>query len=109
METAITRTPLSTALILANLSGHTGVVVPCLASALISLFLTLNFPFIASQQDRNDIDLKASPLPPLPCPAFLTYQCMSVSASTSKPHLVTTSSPVKLACGLLIAHGSVES
>ncbi|KAK9806589.1 hypothetical protein WJX73_005358 [Symbiochloris irregularis] len=58
LETAITRTPLSTTLILANLSGHTGVIVPCLASALTSLFLTLHKPFIASQQDRSDIDLK---------------------------------------------------
>lgn len=58
LETAITRTPLSTTLILANLSGHTGVIVPCLASALVSLFLTLNHPFISSQQDRSDVTLK---------------------------------------------------
>lgn len=58
LETAVTRTPLSTTLILANLSGHTGVIVPCLASAIVSLFLTLNQPFIAAQQDRADINLR---------------------------------------------------
>lgn len=62
IETAITRTPLATTLILANLSGHTGVIVPCLASALVSLFVTLHQPFIKTQQDRSDIQLKASPL-----------------------------------------------
>lgn len=60
LETAVTRTPLSTTLILANLSGHTGVIVPCLASAIVSLFLTLNQPFIAAQQDRADINLRVS-------------------------------------------------
>ena len=32
--------------------------VPCLASALVALFLTLKFPFIASQRDRQDIQYK---------------------------------------------------
>ena len=41
METAITRTPLSTTLILANLSGHTGVMVPCLGDLLIQAVIGL--------------------------------------------------------------------
>ena len=41
LETAITRTPLATALILANLSGQTGVTVPCLASSMVSLYVRL--------------------------------------------------------------------
>ena len=32
--------------------------VPCLASSLVSLFLTLHFPFIMSQRDRSDITIK---------------------------------------------------
>ena len=59
LETAITRTPLATALILANLSGETGVTVPCLASAMVSLYITLYRPFIASQRDRSDLVIKA--------------------------------------------------
>ena len=59
LETAITRTPLATALILANLSGDTGVTVPCLASAMVSLYITLYRPFIASQRDRSDVTIKA--------------------------------------------------
>ena len=58
LNTAITRTPFATSLILTALSGHPEVAVPCLASALVSLFLTLNFPFIMSQRDRRDITIK---------------------------------------------------
>ena len=58
LETAITRTPLATALILANLSGDTGVTVPCLASAMVSLYITLYRPFIASQRDRSDLIIR---------------------------------------------------
>lgn len=58
VNTAITRTPFATSLILTALSGHPEVAVPCLASALVSLFLTLNFPFITSQRDRRDITIK---------------------------------------------------
>ena len=31
---------------------------PCLASSLVALFLTLPFPFILSQRDRRDITIK---------------------------------------------------
>ena len=58
LETAITRTPLATALILSNLSGQTGVTVPCLASAMVSLYITLYRPFISSQRDRSDVIIK---------------------------------------------------
>ena len=58
LNTAITRTPFATSLILTALSGHPEVAVPCLASSLVSLFLTLHFPFIMSQRDRSDITIK---------------------------------------------------
>lgn len=58
LNTAITRTPFATSLILTALSGHPEVAVPCLASALVSLFMTLQFPFIKSQRDRRDITIK---------------------------------------------------
>ncbi|KAL3161825.1 hypothetical protein ABBQ38_008915 [Trebouxia sp. C0009 RCD-2024] len=58
LNTAITRTPFATSLILTALSGHPEVAVPCLASALVALFLTLPFPFILSQRDRRDITIK---------------------------------------------------
>ncbi|KAK9829338.1 hypothetical protein WJX72_005245 [[Myrmecia] bisecta] len=58
LNSAITRTPFSTSLILAILSGHPEVTVPCLASSLVALFLTLDFPFILSQRDRQDIIIK---------------------------------------------------
>ena len=58
LNTAITRTPFATSLILTALSGHPEIAVPCLASALVSLFLTLNYPFIMSQRDRRDITIK---------------------------------------------------
>jgi len=32
--------------------------VPCLASALVALFMTLHLPFIMSQRDRRDITIK---------------------------------------------------
>ena len=64
LETAITRTPLATALILADLSGQTGVTVPCLASAMVSLYITLYRPFIASQRDRTDVIIRVCPPPP---------------------------------------------
>ena len=31
---------------------------PCLAASLVSLFMTLHFPFIMSQRDRRDITIK---------------------------------------------------
>lgn len=58
LNTAITRTPFATSLILTALSGHPEVAVPCLASSLVALFLTLPFPFIMSQRDRRDITIK---------------------------------------------------
>ena len=58
LNTAITRTPFATSLILTDLSGHPEVAVPCLAASLVSLFLTLHFPFIMSQRDRRDITIK---------------------------------------------------
>ena len=81
LETAITRTPLATALILANLSGDTGVTVPCLASAMVSLYITLYRPFIASQRDRSDVTIKASLSPWIlqttqhQADAFMIYVC----------------------------------
>ncbi|KAK9821879.1 hypothetical protein WJX74_008487 [Apatococcus lobatus] len=58
LNTAITRTPLATTLILSVLSGVPQVTVPCLAAALTSLFITYNMPFIKPQQDRTDIHWK---------------------------------------------------
>lgn len=58
LNTAITRTPFATSLILTALSGHPEVAVPCLASSLVALFLTLHHPFIMSQRDRRDITIK---------------------------------------------------
>ena len=58
LNTAITRTPFATSLILTALSGHPEIAVPCLASSLVALFLTLHFPFIMSQRDRRDITIK---------------------------------------------------
>jgi len=58
LNTAITRTPFATSLILTALSGHPEVAVPCLASALVALFMTLHLPFIMSQRDRRDITIK---------------------------------------------------
>ena len=55
LNTAVTRTPLATTHILSILSGSPEVTVPCLAAALTALYLTLEFPFILSQQDRRDI------------------------------------------------------
>ena len=58
LNTAITRTPFATSLILTTLSGHPEIAVPCLASSLVALFLTLHHPFIMSQRDRRDITIK---------------------------------------------------
>lgn len=58
LNTAITRTPFATSLILTALSGHPEIAVPCLASSLVALFLTLHFPFIMSQRDRRDLTIK---------------------------------------------------
>ena len=50
---AITRTPFATTLILTGLCGHPEVMVSCLAAALVSLFVTLDFPFIGPQRNRR--------------------------------------------------------
>jgi H+/Cl- antiporter ClcA len=55
LNTSITRTPLSTPLILMGLSGQPGVAVPCLAAACVALVLTQGTPFIMTQQSRDDI------------------------------------------------------
>ena len=77
LETSITRTPLASTHILSVLSGSSSITVPCLASALVALFITMHHPFIMSQRDRADMALKApapSPVPGrarvLPCPIF---------------------------------------
>ena len=54
LNTAITRTPLATPLILTTLCGQANVAVPCLAAALVSLLVTKHTPFIMSQQSRAD-------------------------------------------------------
>ena len=58
LNTAITRTPLATPLILSILSGVPQVTVPCLAAAITALFITLKLPFITTQRDRNDLAMK---------------------------------------------------
>ncbi|KAK9836389.1 hypothetical protein WJX84_004459 [Apatococcus fuscideae] len=58
LNTAITRTPLATTLILSVLCGVPQTTVPCLAAALTSLYITYNMPFIKPQQDRTDIHWK---------------------------------------------------
>jgi hypothetical protein len=71
----VTRTPLASTHILSILAGSSQITVPCLASALVALYLTLNFPFIMSQRDRQDMVLKVCSLPPPPLPgAGLNYQ-----------------------------------
>lgn len=59
LETSVTRTPLASTLILSILAGSSTILVPCLASALVALYITLDFPFITSQRDRSDMALKA--------------------------------------------------
>ena len=59
LETSITRTPLASTHILSVLSGSSTITVPCLASALVALFITMHHPFIMSQRDRQDMALKA--------------------------------------------------
>lgn len=54
LNTAITRTPLATPLILSILAGTPQVLVPCLAASITALFATINLPFIKTQQDRTD-------------------------------------------------------
>lgn len=54
----MTRTPLASTLILSILAGSSTILVPCLASALVALYITLDFPFIMSQRDRSDMALK---------------------------------------------------
>ena len=61
LETSVTRTPLASTLILSILAGSSTILVPCLASALVALYITLDFPFIMSQRDRSDMALKVSP------------------------------------------------
>lgn len=58
LNTAITRTPLATPLILSILAGTPQVTVPCLAAAITSLFITLKLPFIKTQRDRTDFAFK---------------------------------------------------
>lgn len=53
---AITRTFFATTLILTTLSGHPEVMVPCLCASLVSLFVTLDFPFIGPQRSRRRDD-----------------------------------------------------
>jgi len=60
LETSVTRTPLASTLILSILAGSSTILVPCLASALVALYITLDFPFIMSQRDRSDMALKVS-------------------------------------------------
>ena len=55
LNTAITRTPLGTTLILATLCGQPGVAVPCLAAALVALFMTKGVPFMMTQRSRFDV------------------------------------------------------
>lgn len=55
LNTAITRTPLGSTLILASLSGEPGVAVPSLAAALVALYVTKRVPFIMSQRSRSDV------------------------------------------------------
>ena len=66
LETSVTRTPLASTLILSILAGSSTILVPCLASALVALYITLDFPFIMSQRDRADMALKVSPCPRSP-------------------------------------------
>jgi hypothetical protein len=58
LETSITRTPLASTHILSILAGSSTITVPCLASALVALYITLGFPFIMSQRDRHDMSIK---------------------------------------------------
>lgn len=58
LETSVTRTPLASTLILSILAGSSTILVPCLASALVALYITLDFPFITSQRDRTDMAFK---------------------------------------------------
>jgi hypothetical protein len=53
VDVAITRTFFATTLILTTLSGHPEVMVPCLCASLVSLFITLDFPFIGPQRSRR--------------------------------------------------------
>lgn len=57
----MTRTPLASTLILSILAGSSTILVPCLASALVALYITLEYPFILSQRDRSDMALKVCP------------------------------------------------
>jgi H+/Cl- antiporter ClcA len=56
---AVTRTPLATPLILCALSGQGSALVPCLAAALTSLFLTKDVVVICSQAPRSEDDDEA--------------------------------------------------
>ena len=55
LNTAITRTPLGSTMILAALSGEPGVAVPSLAAALVALYITKRVPFIMTQRSRSDM------------------------------------------------------
>eukprot|EP00877_Chromochloris_zofingiensis_P002746 jgi/Chrzof1/12472/Cz06g35170.t1 len=59
LNTAITRTPFATALILTTLCGQPQVAAPTLCAALVSFFLTMDWPFIRTQQNRSDLEYKA--------------------------------------------------
>jgi H+/Cl- antiporter ClcA len=56
INTAITRTSIATALILAYLAGEQNAISAILASCLVSLFVTAYMPFIKTQMVRADMD-----------------------------------------------------
>jgi H+/Cl- antiporter ClcA len=55
LNTAVTRTPLATPLILATLAGQGNVATPALAAALVALFLTQGMRVIATQRSRDQV------------------------------------------------------
>lgn len=67
LNVAVTRTPFSSPLILANLWGQPNIITSALCAAIASLFVTRRFKFMAPQKDREDL-LFVSDLPPLEGP-----------------------------------------
>lgn len=55
LNVAVTRTPFSSPMILAILSGQPNVSAPALCAALASLFVTRSSKFIGPQRDRSDL------------------------------------------------------
>jgi H+/Cl- antiporter ClcA len=55
LNTAITRTPVATPIILTTLCGQPEAAVPCLSAAMVALFMTKQVPFIMSQSHRPDM------------------------------------------------------